>query len=369
MTDGYEPRPAGRRVVVYGGGGFFGRAIVDRLIADGVSSIAAVARRPLPPRSGVEALAGDAEDAVGALRLLRAGDIVIDSVGPFSQRTPALLQSALTVGADYIDLNDNPDFAERVLAFDGAARASGRRVLTSCSSISVIPCMFAALGGVARPRRITVLLAPETHLIARPGSAATLLASLRQQMPLLKAGQVTPAFGWSSSRDATLPTQRGGGRYYLFGSADYIHLPRVFPTLRTVEFFVNSGVPLFDHALASLRRLPERGAAWRVVTAPRTRQLALPLVRALGRMGGAIGAEIEDESGAVLRVAITARRGGYLVPVAPAVLAARRLLAGMINEIGCIPHDRQVDPVELARYLRDLGFSVWRSGARATLTS
>src|SRR5581483_10727764 len=286
-----------RRVVVVGGGGFFGTAIVERLLADGVGPIAVVARHPAPAPAGVAVLRGDAERRDDVRRIVRSGDLIVDAVGPYHARSTALLDAALTAGADYVDLNDCPAFAERVLAEHGRAVAAGVRIFTSCCSISTLPATMVNHFGLARPLRIGIFLAPETHVVARPGAAATLIATLHTRVRLPRNGRIEALPGWGVWRRSSLPAARGAGRYYLFDSADYVHLPRAFPSLRTLGFYVNSGVPLLDRVLLNLRRLDERGLPFRLLTHPRLQRAALPLLRRLGRRGGAIGGEIVAEDG------------------------------------------------------------------------
>lgn len=354
---GHRERP-GRRVVVFGGGGFFGAAIVARLLADGVAPVAIVARHPVPAPAGVAVLRGDAEDGSDVRRILRRGDIVVDAVGPYHARTAALLEAAVAAGADYLDLNDSPAFAARVLAVHARAAAAGVRIFSSCCSISTLPATMVRHFGIDEPRRITMYLAPETHVVVRPGTAATLIAVLHRQVRLPHNGQIAAVPGWGVWRRGSLPASRGTGRYYLFDSADVVHLPRAFPSLRTLGFYVNSGVPLLDRALLNLRRLDERGLPFRLLTHRRLQRAVLPLIRQIGRRGGAIGGEIVAEDGRVARFAVSAEERGYLVPVAPPVLVVERLIAGEAYAAGVVPHDRHLPPNVLLDYFARLGLNV-----------
>ena len=48
--------------------------------------------------------------------VMRAGDVVIDAAGPFHARSTALIESAIEIGFDVVDINDNLRYAESVVA-------------------------------------------------------------------------------------------------------------------------------------------------------------------------------------------------------------------------------------------------------------
>ncbi len=56
---------------------------------------------------------------------------------------------------------------------------------------------------------------------------------------------------------------------------------------------------------------------------------------------------------------------GYVVPIAPAVLAAKRIAGGRFEETGLVPPDRQVDPDELCGFLESEGVYFTASGPAA----
>ena len=72
-----------RRVVLVGGGGFFGGAVARLLRARGTSVVAPARRQ------------ADAEARQSLRAMLRRGDIVVDAAGPFQSRTTTLLDVAL----------------------------------------------------------------------------------------------------------------------------------------------------------------------------------------------------------------------------------------------------------------------------------
>ena len=137
------------RIIVLGGRGFFGAAIADRLRRDGERPLVA-SRRP-----GGDLIA-DAEDPDS--RVPRwSRDIVIDSAGPFQRRSTALIETAVAIGCDVIDLSDSLQYHERVQRLAPLVDGSRSRVLTSCSSVSAVSAALVALLDVANPMRVSWL--------------------------------------------------------------------------------------------------------------------------------------------------------------------------------------------------------------------
>src|SRR5262245_44322626 len=117
-----------KRIVIAGGLGFFGSTAADRLRALGLPPLPA-ARRP-----GADLrLAG--EDTASLRAALRPGDVLLDTVGPFQDRTTALAEAALEIGCDLIDLADSRAYVARLYSLRERFDATGLRLLTACSSI------------------------------------------------------------------------------------------------------------------------------------------------------------------------------------------------------------------------------------------
>ena len=120
-----------RRVVVLGGLGLFGGAVVEQLRGLGISPLVAARRESADIQL-------DANDPHSVRAAFRAEDLVIDAAGPFQRRSMALLEAAVATGFDLIDINDNLSYAEQVLACESSVVQAGIRVLSSASSVSCI---------------------------------------------------------------------------------------------------------------------------------------------------------------------------------------------------------------------------------------
>ena len=308
-----------RRVVVVGAG-FFGRVIARRLAAVGITPVVA-------SRTSGE-LRLDVTDSGSIMAGLRPGDVIVDTAGPFQQRSTALMEAAIELGCDVIDLSDSLRYARAVLALHESAVAKGARIFTSCSAIATVAASAIRLGGRAAPETCDIFLAPASADTGNPATVRAFLASV----------------DWTRSREFPADHRRG----YRVESAAAVLLPRAWPTLRWVDFWVDPNAPFAAKGVALATRLGLSGALTAVA----------PLsARLLGRREGSFSVAI-SESGRYSLTRLSAPRGSYLIAAEPAVLAAESLAGGADAPPGVVEADAQVDPDALFARLRSLGVDV-----------
>ncbi|MCC7358838.1 MAG: hypothetical protein IT317_05145 [Anaerolineales bacterium] len=328
-----------RRIVVAGGLGFFGATVVERLRAEGAAPLAAARRAAADLRL-------DVEDPASLRLALRPADVVVDAVGPFQDRTTALAEAALEIGFDLIDLADSRAYVQRLLPLGPRFAARGNRLLTACSSVSAVSAALVRHSGVRAPLRVTGFLAPATQYAANPGSGASLLRSVGRPVQVLRDGRLTTRPGWRDTRALTMPAPIGRMVGRLYETADPLTLPAVWPSLRTVDFYVDSRVfglnPLLD---LGARLWPMH---WLLTTFLRP---GLAVARRLGSETGCLAYEIEGADGQVARPALIGARHGHYTPVAPAVLAALAIARGEFGPRGLVRASEYVEPERLIGYL------------------
>jgi hypothetical protein len=332
-----------RRIVVLGGLGFFGGAAVERLRADGARPLTAARR------AGAD-LQLDAEDPRALRRVLQPGDVVVDTIGPFQARTPALLEAALEIGFDIVDIADSRAYVAQVYARQAQIAACGIRVLTACSSVSAVSAALVRLSGLTDPVRVTGFLAPATRFTSNPGSARSLLGSVGQPVSILDGGQPVRRTGWRDTRRFHMPPPIGAVQGHLFETADVVTLPHIWPGLRRVDFYVDSRVPGLNAVFGLAARWPAIHRLLAMFFKP-----GLALVRLLGSAVGCLAFEIEARDGRLARYALIAAERGYLTPIVPAVIAARAIAEDRFEPTGLVPADQHVDADELLAYLASLG--------------
>jgi predicted dinucleotide-binding enzyme len=308
-----------RRVVVIGAG-FFGRVLARRLADVGLQAI--VASRT---RGDIRV---DVEDRGSLRRALEANDVVVDTAGPFQTRSTALVETAIERGCDVVDLSDARAYAEAVLALHDRAAANGVRILTSCSAIATVAASAIRANGGPSPDACDIFLAPASAETGNPATVRAFLASV----------------DWSRSRDFP----GGGRRGHRVESAAAVLLPRSWPSLRRVEFWVDPNAPFAATSLALASRLG----------LTRLLEVVAPLsARVLGRRDGMFAVAVSGNGGDQITT-LSAPRGSYLVAAEPAVFAAESLARGADLSPGVVPADAQVDPAALFARLRSLGVDV-----------
>ena len=273
-----------RRVIVLGGLGQFGRTAAEELRRLGVNSLIA-------SRGAGADLRIDANDAASLRAALKKGDVVVDAAGPFHARTIALIDTAIEVGFDVVDLNDDLQYAQNVLKYERDIAMAQIRVLSSASSVSAISAAVVQQCGIKAPRRVTAYLAPASRHTANRGTALSLLRSVGRPVQVFRRGTLESRAGWSEASRFSFPSPVGRINGRLFESADSMYLPRIWPTLQQVEMYVDTNT-------AGVNSLLQLAAMFQPV-----RELLLQkidwgtwLARKLGSSAGGIGYEIEGDS-------------------------------------------------------------------------
>jgi hypothetical protein len=331
------------RIIVLGGRGYFGSLAAKCLREEGLHPLIA-------SRSAKGDLVIDVEDRDSLRVALRPGDVVLDAVGPFQRRTTTLIESAIEIGCDVVDLADSLAYVRQVYALEDRIAAAGIRVFTACSSVSAISAAMVTLSGIERPRRVTGLLVPATGRTAVRGTAQSLFASVGRPIEVFRDGQLTTCLGFSRRRTAALPPPLGRRTCHLVEMADAITLPRCWPSLREVEFYVDTNVL----GLNTLFRLAARWPTLRRVI-DRASHRVLFLARWFGRNQSGLAYEIEGDGGQARFLALTAERRGQMIPVAPAVLAARSMAAGECRRTGILLPNEGNDARQLLAFLQRYG--------------
>jgi hypothetical protein len=231
-------------------------------------------------------------------------------------------------------------------------RASGISVRASCSAVSTVAAALVRRSGIGRPVRVSALVAPASRETAHAGTLRALLASVGTPVEVWRDGRFIAAIGWRAARTFAPPERRA----YLVASALPLTLPQVWPSLRVVDCWTDTGTPLANGLLA----LAARARVLHAI-AERALPLGAALARILGTRRGAFAVEVEDGSGRIARLALTAERRSYLIAAAPAALAAHALAEGRSSERGIVPVDRHVDAEELFAYLASLGIALQRA--------
>ena len=313
-----------RRVIVLGGQGFFGAHAARLLREAGVPAIA-VGRSD-----------ANAEDRRSLRAFLHPHDVVLDAAGPFHDRSAALLEIALARGVDIVDISDSAAYARLMAEHRADIDTHHIAVLTGCSAISAVAATLAGSSGIGVPTRVQAWLAPASKETANVATARSLLASVR-----LGATGTRRTCGFAPITGLAVESALG------------VQLPAIWPRLRDTSFWVDPHVP----GIAALLGLAKTPFVRRALAA--AVPIGVRLARLAGTRSGAFAVEVEGSLGTARWIAHAAR-GSYLVALAPAVLAIRRLASDDHAYSGLVPADAQVPIAPLLAYLREHGVTVER---------
>lgn len=201
------------RVLILGGYGTFGFNIA-RLLKDEVALTIILAGRNLPTaENACQALLDiggrgtylpQAIDRARPLepQIKTPPDMIIDATGPFQdfhgEDAARVIEYALAVKADYIDLSDDTRFIQNIMAYDGKAKAAS---ITALSGLSSYPALTGAMLDYAKemmpnPTFLAVGIAPSPHAkLGKNVLAAILSGAGRKQIYERENGKVELTYG------------------------------------------------------------------------------------------------------------------------------------------------------------------------------
>jgi len=357
------------KVLILGGYGTFGGRLA-RLLADEARLTLVIAGRShaqarafcagLSAKAAVVPLLFDRERGLEPQLRAIAPDVIVDASGPFQAYGTdpyRVVQAALALGINYLDLADGSDFVKGIAQFDGAARTRGLFVLAGVSSFPVLTAAVIRrlAGGMARLDSVLGGIAPSPHANVGLNVIRAIASYAGTPVKLRRDGH--DAVGYAlieSARYTIAPPGRvplAPIRFSLVDVPDLQVLPQLWPSLESV--WLGAGpVPAIWHRALSAFALAVR---WRLV--PSLSPLAGLMHRTMNRLafGEHRGGMFVAVTGAApdgTRIArswhmVAEGDDGPLIPSMAAEAIIRRCLAGVAPAPGARP---AVTDLELADY-------------------
>ncbi len=353
-----------------GGHGYFGRLLVEDLLARPGVELVIAGRRPLAqlPWSSerVTYVRADQHDRSATGSALQGCAVAVHAAGPYQGLAPTLLQFALERRIPYVDLADDLGFYREVLRSDAAARTAGVPVVCGASFFPGLSCALVALlrPGFERIHSVRIFAAPGTRSSRGRATFESLLSGAGR--PLHTPGTRRARRGWSEPETIELPPPIGRRRTYLaIEVADFEIVPRCFGA-SAVEFRAGSEFSGLNRCLAGLAALRAslgfpRLERWHGFFSPAIRLLGL-----LGTEAGAGAVEVRGERGGrptTEWLAILAPRAGPRIPALPAAIAARAILERRVEHTGVLALHEALAPARLVGELEARGLELWSRDA------
>ncbi|MBZ0136271.1 MAG: saccharopine dehydrogenase NADP-binding domain-containing protein [Planctomycetes bacterium] len=325
------------RVIVLGGRGFMGGRIL-RLLPKNLTALAAGRGKT---REGYIQLDVHEPDK----NVLEPGDVLINTVGPFTYAPGAIVRACLARGAHYVDLAETPAFMGAVREITrGADQPSA--VITGCSSVPGLMEVFARQW---RGRQDVARVRGQLSIGTNNPSSATLLYSMLA--PVGRDGWFKRT--WLRAHDV-LAARRYG--VYPSGLEGGVNLgDRVVPC----EF----GFGFDRRPYTSLLRLfaPVVGVMPRTLLrlSARLGNLFAPLARPFGSRVGILSLDaLNGGADVVDSLEIRASSNGLDVPAWPSVWAAELLCGRTDLPANCTSLADLVNPSEAITRLINAGYEV-----------
>jgi short subunit dehydrogenase-like uncharacterized protein len=310
------------RIVLFGATGYTGARTAEAMVGRGLRPVlagrdaqrlAALAQR----LGGLETVVAQVTDRESVAALVGRGDVLVTTVGPFTELGTPAVAAAAEAGAVYLDSTGEPPFIRAVHERWGpVAERSGAVLLTAFGNDYVPGVLAGALALRAAGEgadRVDVGYFMTGLGKGRPFSRGTLrsLAGIATQ----------PLYAW---REGALRTEPAGARMRTFdvagrprpgvtiGASEQFALPRIAPGLRTVDVYLGwfgragSAVHAGARVAPLLARVPPRAMA--TVADLLTRRVPSdPAGRALAGARSHFLAEVFDGTGTLLaRTRLTA---------------------------------------------------------------
>jgi hypothetical protein len=356
---------ANPKIVILGGYGTFGRLIVEQLARPDVHVVIsgrdAVKGAAFAASLKADFTQCDTTNAASLNEAVGGAHLVINASGPFQARDYSIPEACIEHGCHYIDLGDGREYVAGISELNEKARARG---VFMCVGASTTPAITSAAIAELRPsfpgiRSIKVALNAGNRNPAGVSTIASILAYVGSPVRIWQDRQWRVNPGWGLGEFVNFPEPVGRRRVQLCDVPDLELFPRLFDA-DSVVFKAGVELTLFNYAIAAL------GQARRIIPSLNLPALAKPLVsvsklfKTFGTLHGSFAVWVTGDDGAERSLAFVAPQNGPRVPSAPAVLLARKLLAGRISERGAFPCMGFISLVEFADHLAQFGIRVVR---------
>ncbi|BDB44063.1 MULTISPECIES: saccharopine dehydrogenase family protein [Mycobacterium] len=337
------------RIVLLGATGYTGRLIAERLAKQTVETILA-GRSPAALAALADELGGACATAVVRLddprtlrTLLRPGDVLLTTVGPFIKVGDVALDAAIACGAHYIDTTGEAPFVRQVFENPSAQKAAGALVTAmgfnySPGNLAGALAMEQAAGSPGGPVDALEI----GYFLTGPGRGELSRGTVASAAGVLTA----PGFAWRGGR---LVTERCGARTRAWpvsgrsvpsmtlGSSEAITLPQAYPKLDTVDVY-QGGLGAATPVVAQVGRLAALpGARWFADTLSGLVKYAAPIGpddTARARAGTYVVAVAYSRAGHVLSEVTLQGPDVYDVTADLTAWAAERAAAGEVRGHG-----------------------------------
>ena len=353
------------KIVILGGYGTFGSLIAEQLARSNAQVVVAGRDTNKGQAFATALRVGfrhcDARNTTSLHDLVAGTQLVINAAGPFQVKDYSIPQACIDHGCNYIDLGDGREYVTEIGQLHESARAANVFV---CVGASTTPAITSAVVAELRPhfqtiRSIKVALTAGNKIQAGVSTIASILAYVGRPVRVWQDRRWQELAGWGLGEFIEFPKPVGRRRVQLCDVPDLELFPQLFG-VDSVVFKAGVELTLLNYALAVLAQLRKLRPSLNLPALAKPLVHVSKLFKSLGTLHGSFAVWVTDDTGHEKALAFVAPQNGPRVPSSPAVLLARKWLAGDTPAPGAYPCVGLISLAEFADYLAAFGIFVVR---------
>jgi saccharopine dehydrogenase (NAD+, L-lysine-forming) len=370
------------KVTVLGGGGSVGSIATNALASSGVFSDIAVAdinmtaaRKVVKEAKGAKgaklsAVVLDAESPDSIRKAIAGSAVVLNCVGPFYKYGPVILKAVIGAGINYVDICDDLDATEALLAMDENAKKAGVSALIGMGSspgVANVLVRFCADSLLDQIESVDIYHAHGGEKVEGAAVVKHRIHSMKMDIPVFLAGMFSTVKLFEESgralEEETEFRDVGIYRVYAYPHPETITLPRY---LKGVKRVTNLGLvlpPAYAELIKGMVRLGITDEEPVEVQGQKVIPLEFAVAFILSRRERLMKeAGITEPMGCLETVVKGYKNGGketYIFSMSsrgqgmgegtgiPAAIGAMIMAMGKIKEKGVLPPEACINPMDL----------------------
>ena len=367
------------RVTVLGGGGAVGSIATKTLASSGVFSDivvadinVAAARKVVKEARGAKltAVALEAESPESIRKAIAGSAVVVNCVGPFYKYGPIILKTVIEAGINYVDICDDFDATEALLAMDEAARKAGVSALIGMGSspgVANVLVRFCADSLLDEVEAVDIYHAHGGEKVEGAAVVKHRIHSMKMDIPMFLGGMFTTVRLFEDSgralEEETEFQNVGTYRVYAYPHPETITLPQY---LKGVKRVTNLGLvlpPAYAELIKGMVRLGVIDEEPVVVQGRKVIPLEFAVAFILAQRERLMNEAGISEPMGCLKIVVKGYKDGgedsYIFSMSsrgqgmgegtgiPAAIGAIIMATGKIKEKGVLPPEGCVKPMDL----------------------
>lgn len=234
-------------IVLFGATGYTGRLTAHAMVERGLSPVLAGRNRDAlkvlaRELGGLSVRVADVSDPVSVRKIVKTGDVLVSTVGPFARYGKAALDAALAGKAHYLDSTGEPAFIRQVFEdYDARVKATGKAFLPAFG-YDYVPGNTAAAAALEKAGRKAVrvdigyFVSEGKGFAMSQGTRASLVGAMLEPGIFYNDGARQPGLGGLRTRRFDLG-DREVNAISVPGS-ECLALPASFPQLKDVNVYL-----------------------------------------------------------------------------------------------------------------------------------